>query len=281
MDLDAEHVRESLDVIDVQGWDGPVGRALLETVRRRIVRPIVRRTGASGAAARQAEATGWEVAWETLKRPSTRAGLNPAAMVWAAVRRSVWAELVGGRSPGDSPLGGGLRRQVSLDQALAAGLQLADEREVRPRELGPRLEAIVGRLARHSWDPDVASDAVALIADQAVSCRAGGVATRWRLAALRLGVPEWRARRLAVLLLGLPEDAGLVAQMVTSGNGVLDDPALDAWFRWTSVRSAAAPVTRRPFERGAAPMARPGGPVLTRAALAGWQPEMSEFGDTR
>ncbi len=95
MSLDAEQVLRQLALVDVLGWDSEPGEELLEQVRSRIVRPLVRRSGLVGPDARQAEATGWATAWEVLRRPSARIAANPAGMVWVAVRRAVHAEVGG------------------------------------------------------------------------------------------------------------------------------------------------------------------------------------------
>lgn len=92
MDLTPESIRDALHQVDLHGWDGADGRALLDRVRRAVVVPAVRRSGLRGPAADQAEASGWEAAWDALRRPSARTAVNPGGMVWVAVRRAVAAE---------------------------------------------------------------------------------------------------------------------------------------------------------------------------------------------
>ena len=92
MDMSAESLRDALHRVDVEGWDGAAGRELLDHVRRAVVVPVVRRSGLRGPAADQAEATGWEAAWDALRRPTARTAQNPGGMVWVAVRRAVASE---------------------------------------------------------------------------------------------------------------------------------------------------------------------------------------------
>ena len=49
----------ALDRITTEGWDGPTARLLLVVVRARIVVPLVIASRLQGAAAEQAEASGW------------------------------------------------------------------------------------------------------------------------------------------------------------------------------------------------------------------------------
>ncbi|MGB7981444.1 MAG: hypothetical protein WCF36_11710, partial [Candidatus Nanopelagicales bacterium] len=107
MDLDPQTVRDALDAVDRQGWDGPAGTALLDHVRAAVVVPVVRRTGLRGAAAEQAAASGWSAAWDALRRPTARRAVNPGGMVWSAVRRAVWAEWEADRGPWSGPAGVG------------------------------------------------------------------------------------------------------------------------------------------------------------------------------
>ena len=92
MDMSAESLREALHRVDVEGWDSAAGRELLDHVRRAVVVPVVRRSGLRGPAADQAEASGWEAAWDALRRPTARTAQNPGGMVWVAVRRAVAGE---------------------------------------------------------------------------------------------------------------------------------------------------------------------------------------------
>ena len=86
-----------LAVIDVEGWGGPTGTALLDLVRDDLVRPLVLGTGLQGVAAWQAEATGWEAAWEALAHPNLPTAASPWGVVWTAVRRAVLGEVLATR----------------------------------------------------------------------------------------------------------------------------------------------------------------------------------------
>ncbi|MGB7962604.1 MAG: hypothetical protein WCF12_06540 [Propionicimonas sp.] len=274
MSLTQDRIREHLDRVDSEGWNGPAGRELLELVRREIVRPLVRRSGLSGLAADQAEATGWEVAWETLARPSTRISDNPGGMVWVAVRRSINVEAAqrawpSGRSldaqssqaaadaGGDAPVltcgafggrggvgsgRGGAGPLLSLDVALEVGFEPPDKSSSgSASDLGPTLDRIAEALEAHQWTAEVVRDAVAIIAENVRSDPGGGLAAPWRWVALRLGIAEWRTRRLAELLLGGAGWPGLVARMAQDGEGVLLDPAVVGAMRSTGSRWAPTP----------------------------------------
>jgi hypothetical protein len=57
---DRQGLLDALTVIDSEGWEGTTATTLLEYVRTEIVRPLAIDVGLRGAAASQAEATGWE-----------------------------------------------------------------------------------------------------------------------------------------------------------------------------------------------------------------------------
>lgn len=272
MSFTQDRIREHLDRVECEGWNGPAGRELLELVRRDIVRPLVHRSGLRGLAADQAEATGWEVAWETLARPSTRISDNPGGMVWVAVRRSIKAEAAAQRlwptsrcpdanQPGANVLGdlavlnrgsqachGGdwpaspVGPVVSLDVALAVGLEPPDtHRPDSGSDLGPTLDRIVEALEAHQWTAEDVRDAVAILADNVRADPGGGLAAPWRWVALRLGIAEWRTRRLAELLLGGEGWLGLVERIAQDGAEVLRDPAVVGAMRSTGSRWARTP----------------------------------------
>lgn len=255
MQLTTELVREHLDVIDVEGWDSRAATALLSLVRDAIVLPLVRRSGLRGAAAAQAEASGWEAAWESLRQPSARGAENAPGMVWVAVRRAVAAEARAGRPPAavrgalEGPVLGRMATSppgppdLSLDVALAHGHELQAPPLATPDHLGENLELIVSRLVDHGWTPTDARDAVALLAHEARPASGGQPTTRWRWVALRTGLPEWRVRRLACLLLGSDASPGLLALMVARGPAALDLPDVIASLRTTSSRWSVGPAT--------------------------------------
>jgi hypothetical protein len=96
-DLTRDDLLAVLDRIDVEGWDGPAASQLLVHVLRYLVRPQVLAARLHGLAAVQAEATGWEMAWETLSRPYLRTTENPMGVLWVAIRRAVRGEMVAAR----------------------------------------------------------------------------------------------------------------------------------------------------------------------------------------
>ena len=194
MDLSPQFLRQSLHCVDLDGWNSDAGRQLLDHVRRAVVVPVVRRSGLRGPAADQAEASGWEAAWDALRRPTARTAENPGGMVWVAVRRAVAAEVESARI-----LGGG-----SVD---AMAQEPAQVTSAAP-DLGPVVAAVLDGLVEAGWARADAADAIEIMADHAAGGGAGSPTTRWRWVSLRLGVPEWQARRLAALLLGGGESAG-------------------------------------------------------------------------
>lgn len=68
---------DALTVLDSEGWEGSTATALLEYVRTEIVRPLTIDAGLRGAAASQAEPTGWETVWVSLTKPSLRTAASP------------------------------------------------------------------------------------------------------------------------------------------------------------------------------------------------------------
>jgi hypothetical protein len=269
MDLTPQQIRDALALIDAHGWECPAGRDLLEAMLRGVVRPLVRRAGVRGPAADQAEASGWEAAWDVLRRPAVRTAQNPAGMVWVAARRAVHAE-VGPRSrparalnerglsahtsqvdpvaatsfgpPWQTSADNGFAAaQLSLDALLERGWEPEGVSPITSRDPGPLVSCLVAGLVEAGWEPEDAFDAVAVLADRAKQTPDGTPATQWRWAALRLGVPEWRARRLAALLVGTERTPGLVELACAHGVGIFDDPAVRAALRSTTRRWSAGP----------------------------------------
>jgi hypothetical protein len=91
------------------------------------------------------------------------------------------------------------------------------------------------------WDRADAVDAIAIMADHAVPAGSGTPTTRWRWVSLRLGVPEWQARRLALLLLGGDGSPGILELVVRHGARVLGDPAVRGAVESTTSRWSAGP----------------------------------------
>ncbi len=259
MDLDPQTVRDALDAVDRQGWDSAAGTQLLDHVRAAVVLPVVRRTGLRGAAADQAAASGWSAAWDALRRPSARRADNPGGMVWSAVRRAVWAEWEADRGPWSGPAGVGPTsgppratsgvstlgaRTLSMDQLLAAGWQPAvspDEDPVRDAQREHLLPALVDGLVEAGWNRAEVAEAIALMADRVVRAAGGAPATPWRWVALRLGLPQWQARRLAGLLLGGADWPGVLEIAACHGPQVLTEPAVQAAIGCTSRQWADGP----------------------------------------
>jgi hypothetical protein len=280
MDLSAEFVRDALHAVDLDGWDSAAGRQLLDHIRRAVVVPVVRRSGLRGPAADQAEASGWEAAWDALRRPSARTAENPGGMAWVAVRRAVAAEAGFARPPDGRPIGsqacaanagkppagesavpsagrvGQGRRAhlqvllassdgrspfLSLDDLMAGGWHPADTRVAPTQGHGPVISAVLEGLVDAGWDRADAADAIAIMADHAAPTRTGSPTTRWRWVSLRLGVPEWQARRLALLLLGGDGWPGILELVVRHGAQVIRDPAVLAAVQSTTSRWSAGP----------------------------------------
>ena len=264
MDLSPQAVRHALHLVGVHGWDSSAGRDLLDGVRRTVVVPVVRRSGLRGPAADQAEASGWEAAWDALRRPSARTAENPGGMVWTAVRRAVHAEVELGRAmrsaPGTDAKGSQVPdrvvavRHVSLDRLMDSGWQPTQVWSSYDDPTGVLLPRLVSGLVDAGWEPADAADAIAMLAQHAAPRRSGPASTRWRWAALRLGVPEWRVPRLAVLLLGGSSSAGVIELGARHGPEIIDDAAVREALRSTTRRWQAGP----------------------EAWLAGWEPAAAE-----
>src|SRR5665647_1032955 len=84
----------ALETIDSEGWDGPTGTTLLQSLRTEMVRPLAIDSGLRGAAASQAEATAWEAVWLAMPKPSLRTTGSPWGVLWQVARRAVLGEIV-------------------------------------------------------------------------------------------------------------------------------------------------------------------------------------------
>lgn len=226
MDLSRERFQLELGVIDQQGWDSPAGMRLLRDLRAGVVRPVVRASRLTGPAADQAESSAWAAAWEAIRRPTAREAVNPAGMVWSAVRRTVGAE-VGAAMP--------VAWTTSTEQDPRAEDGASDTAARAFGAGGPVLERIVALLVTEGWQPELASDAIALLADEP---RRGA----WRTVGARIGVPAWQARRVAALVLGVDPVPGLLRLVVELGPGVLAEPGALAAARACGVRWQAGPA---------------------------------------
>ncbi len=232
--------------IESEGWNGERGRRLLAYVLNHVVRTQVIASGLAGPAAAQAEATGWEVAWEILNRPRVRELDSPWGWVWVAVRRAIQGEVLSAvylagereawrtrqyrRDSGteiDTPT-------ISLERLMDLGWERSAGSPVR-LQLGERLMHVVRALVRAGWEPRVAHavvEAVSATATRRTTTTAG--IQGWRSIADDLSLPPWQVRRVAVLLLGGPEWPGVVHLMRKSGAQVLADPIVVAAVKSTS-----------------------------------------------
>lgn len=249
-----EGLLQELAAIDAEGWESERGERLLSYVRSHIVRPQVFQAGLRGLAADQAEATGWEVAWEAMTSATIRDAESPWGLLWVAVRRAVQGELMacvyltntrnswrvrraqewtGGDPLFDPP--------VSLTGLIEEGWDRAEEPEARV-QLGPRLEAVIGALVAVGWEKRVAHAVVEGVALTAVrNGKAATDAQGWRPLAAKLGLQPWRVRRVMVVLLGAPGWPGAMERMTTEGPGALEEEGMRAALRSTITSSWPTP----------------------------------------
>jgi hypothetical protein len=94
---DRPSLLHQLSIIDTEGWDGPAGTRLLQSLRTELVRPLTIHLGLRGAAASQAEATAWEAVWVEATNPSLRTAQSPWGVLWRTARRAVLNEVVATR----------------------------------------------------------------------------------------------------------------------------------------------------------------------------------------
>jgi hypothetical protein len=241
--------------IDAEGWDGPTARHLLDHLRRNLVRPQVSALRLRGPAAAQAEATGWETAWEILSRPYLRTTRNPMGVLWVAVRRAVRGEVVAARlassdrngwrwspsgRPEDDPGELAARRYqepLSLDALMQTDFDIPAPPMVAP--LGRRLDAVMAAMVEEGWDPWAARRVVEAVAANAGLGRTRStVAGGWRTLAHGIGLPPWQVRRVTVLLCGVPGWPGLMTVIDEVGRHVLPRSAVRTVIRATMNRRA-------------------------------------------
>jgi hypothetical protein len=112
-------------------------------------------------------------------------------------------------------------------------------------QLGPRLGQLVAALTAAGWSPTLAASSVAWIAAAATAAesraRPAAELPGWRELAKQTGLPTWRTRRLASLLLGYRDAPGVLARMVHEGDHVLHDPATQRAVRSTMHRWLPSP----------------------------------------
>jgi hypothetical protein len=250
---DHQRLREALAVIDREGWSGGTATALLSFVRVDLVRPLVIESGLRGAAASQAEATGWGVAWETLREPSLRSSVSPWGVVWTAVRRAVLGEIVAARYCTSARKAWRIWSDV-LPVALVSQLAEIDEASARSfdsalvtdtaiEDFGVVLGPILDALVHAGWEPAVVARLVERIA---IAPEPGATQTvgkaGWRPLADESGVEAWRVRRLMVTLLGEPGWSGLIERVVQGGCVALDDAGAKAAVMSTLIRWMRSPA---------------------------------------
>lgn len=231
---DHQRLREALADVDQEGWSGNTATALLSFVRVDLVRPLVIDLGLRGAAASQAEATGWGVAWEALREPGLRSAVSPWGVVWTAVRRAVLGEIVAARYctsarkawriwSGELPAESA-PQLVEIDGPSVGSIDSAWGAESMSPEFGVVLGPILDALVQAGWEPAVVAELVERIA---ASVEPGATQTvakaGWRPIAEELGIEAWRVRRLMVALLGEPGWPGLIERVMDGGCAVLND----------------------------------------------------------
>jgi hypothetical protein len=161
---DRQGLLDVLTVIDSEGWEGPAATALLEYVRTEMVRPLAIDAGLRGAAASQAEATGWETVWVSLTKPSLRTAASPWGVLWQAARRAVLGEIVAatyateerrGRSLAAAARDGQVVPPTSLDALAATGWEPACATADPAAGLAWRqlLVQVDAALVDAGWDP--------------------------------------------------------------------------------------------------------------------------------
>lgn len=139
------------------------------------------------------------------------------------------------------------RCPLSLDGLTERGWEPAATSTTSAEELGPRLALVVDALAGAGWPPALAASSVAWIAAAATETPPHGSADLpgWRQLAKRTGLPAWRTRRLAALLLGFRGTPGLLERMVRDGEHVLRQPAAQRDVRSTVHRWLPSPCAAR------------------------------------
>jgi hypothetical protein len=232
-----------LKVIDVRGWDSPEGNELLSHVRAHIVRPQVFAFGLRGPVAAQAEASGWELAWELLNKARLRDAASPWGVLWIAVRRAIQGEMLSAAYQTSERKSWRAYRLLAAESMPPVSLtQLTDEGweppapTVVPIRIGADLVAVVAALAKAGWERRTAHAVVEAVAAAVARDRNRAGIQGWRSLASRLDLPPWQVRRVAAVLLGGPGWSGVVERMATRGPVALEDPDVVAALRATNDR---------------------------------------------
>lgn len=249
-----DDLRERLDDIAVEGWEGPTATNLLRFVRSHIVRPLVVDVGLRGGAASEAEATAWEVLWLKLQEPSLRSARSPWGVLWQTARRAVLGEILAQRW-GAPPRrawkldaaerAGRARRPIALEPLLADGWQPARADAVPDADDGrlARILALAASALRSVGWPDETARLIAReVAHSEAPARATSTIVGWRTLAKKLGVPPWQARRVVWILRGSPASPGLLVRIALEGDVALRNPEIHAALRSTRDRRLPSPT---------------------------------------
>ena len=258
-----EGLLSELEAIDAEGWEGERGRHLLAHVRATIVRPQVVSARLTGPAAEQAEATGWEVAWEALTHARLREVQSPWGWIWVAVQRAIRNEVMGARYLTTGSKGRrAFAAQASVDTEthLAPPLSLTqlvemgwEREEPTPShlEMGPGLQAVHHALVDAGWQADAAQAVLDGVITSVTRDGSGrNVAQGWRSLANLLEMPPWQVRRVSLALLGTPGWSGAIERMGERGPAALEDPDLKAALQATVSSSLPTPDAAARSSRG-------------------------------
>ena len=235
---DRDSLLRLLEDIDVTGWAGPAGTALLTYTRHTIVRSLAIELGLRGAAAAQAEATAWEDVWLALVQPSLRTAESPWGVVWGVARHSLLTEVVCARF-GTSPRKAweqaavertnGTKPMTALSQLGPAEEPPAtadgNAAELRPTNV---VDAAIEALVEVGWPQLLASAIVEDVMADTPTTRSTRWTTRsqgwttfgWRAMAERLDLPAWQARRLVLVLRGTADSPGLLPRLIMGGGAL-------------------------------------------------------------
>ena len=237
----SEQLLAQLKVIDLRGWDSPEGNDLLAYVRAHIVRPQVFAFGLRGPVAAQAEASGWELAWELLNKPRLRETASPWGVLWIAVRRAIQGEMLSAAYQTSERKSWRAWRLLAAETLPPVSLtKLTDDGWEPPASsavairIGADLLAVVDALVKVGWEKRTAHAVVEAVA-AAVSRNGDRAGIQgWRGLASRLDLPPWQVRRVTAVLLGGPGWNGVVERMASRGAVALEDPDVLAALRATN-----------------------------------------------
>ena len=250
---DNAELRDMLNQIDDEGWDGATGSRLLTVIREAIARPLAVAAGLRGTAASQAEASAWAAVWEELALRHVRSADEPWGVIWQVARHAIANEVIAARY-GTNP-----RRAWDVANSVGTrhsrqlvGLDVLDwhPRGAVDDDVATRLDfkisfaTAVIALQEAGWSPDEAARIVATVAGLPYPGEAstGAGVAGWRTMASHLELPPWQARRLCIVLLGTATWPGLLARMVHEGPGARHRPAMQAALRSTRHRRLRSPV---------------------------------------